>query len=139
MDNRNTMTHEGHFLEIDADECRRLLKEAVVGRVCWSADGVITVLPVTFGVVDGSIVFRCSAGSMLARLATPTEVAFEVDDLDTPTATGWSVVARGTSRAWASADPGEVIGHPWAPGVRDRLIEIVPASFTGRAVSSSHI
>jgi Pyridoxamine 5'-phosphate oxidase len=48
-----------------------------------------------FAVVDGLIVMRTAAGATLARKAHDAIVAFEADDLDAVTSSGWSVVVTG--------------------------------------------
>ncbi len=127
----------GHLWAIAPDECRRLLADAGVGRVCWQADPGLTALPVAFGVHDdGRLGFRAADGSILAGLAAgePIPVAFQVDDLDAETLTGWSVLVRGTAAAW----PGEFppgLCRPWAPGERTTGVQITPHTYSGRIVS----
>ena len=125
----------GHFLTIDPDECRRLLGDASVGRVSWVSSNGLEVLPVNYVVIGSQVVFRVGAGSVLAQLTTPTEVAFEVDDLDQSTATGWSVLVRGVSGAF-DGSPDAPAPAPWAPGVRPVLVAVTPRSWSGRAVSA---
>ena len=126
----------GHLSPIDTPECRQLLTEGTVGRVGWqSAEGLV-VLPVAYGVhTDGRLGFRVGAGSVLAELARPTSAVFEVDDLDMDTATGWSVLARGRTRAWQGEFPAGLC-RPWAPGERGLAIEFVPDTCSGRSVST---
>ena len=76
------MTFHGHFLKIDPDECRRLLGGSGVGRVAWDSRDGLQILPVSYVFDDATIVFRASAGSVLSELVRPSEVAFQVDDLD---------------------------------------------------------
>ena len=128
----------GHLWAIDPDECRRLLADAVVGRVVWEAEPGLTALPVAYGVhVDGRLGFRAAAGTILAELAAgadPVPVAFEVDDLDAATLTGWSVLVRGSAQAWRGGFPTGLC-RPWAPGERSVGVQITPRSFSGRIVS----
>ncbi len=128
----------GHLWAIEADECRRLLADAGVGRVVWQAPPGLTALPVAYGVHDdGRLGFRAAAGTVLAHLASaaaPVPVAFEVDDLDAATLTGWSVLVRGTAQAWRGDFP-PGLSRPWAPGERTVGVQITPHSYTGRSVS----
>nr|NLI51243.1 pyridoxamine 5'-phosphate oxidase family protein [Propionibacterium sp.] len=127
----------GHLWAIDPDECRRLLADAGVGRVCWQAGPGLTVLPVAYGVHDdGRLGFRAADGSILAALAAagPVDVAFEVDDLDAATLTGWSVLVRGSATAWRGEFPAGLC-RPWAPGERSTGVQITPQSYSGRIVS----
>lgn len=124
---------QGHFLTIEPDECRRLLADATVGRVCWVSPAGLQVLPVNYGMAAGAIVFRVAPGSLLAQLVQPVDVVFQVDDLDGTTATGWSVLVHGTTVQFAG-DVASVVPHPWAPGERTVGIAIIPSTFSGRSV-----
>lgn len=120
-------------MTIEPDECRRLLAEAVVGRVSWvSPTRGIQVLPVNYELDGDRVLFRVSSRSVLAELAAPTEVAFEVDDLDADTATGWSVLGQGRSAAFDGGTPDT---SPWAPGDRETAIAIDLRTVSGRSVS----
>lgn len=126
----------GHLLDIEPDECRRLLHDAVIGRVVWQSSLGVVSLPVSYGVQrDGRIGFRVGAGGLLAELAEPTHVVFEVDDIDNATLTGWSVLVRGFARAWEGEFPAGLC-HAWAPGARELTLQIEPKSYSGRSVSS---
>ena len=51
------MNSLGYFVTIDPDECRRLIGDAVVGRVSWlSKSRGLQVLPVNFVLVNDRIV-----------------------------------------------------------------------------------
>lgn len=124
---------QGYIMTIEPDECRRLLEEAVVGRVSWaSPTRGIQVLPVNYLLENDQIVFRVDPRSVLAELATPTDVAFEVDDLDADTATGWSVLAQGRTTSFGGGTPET---SPWAPGEREVAIAIAVSALSGRSVS----
>lgn len=124
---------QGHFLTIDPDECRRLLADAGVGRVCWNSSQGLQALPVNYGLAEGAIVFRVAADTLLAELVQPVDVVFEVDDIDATTATGWSVLVHGSTVQFAG-DVATVVPHPWAPGVRAVGVAIIPSTFSGRSV-----
>jgi uncharacterized protein len=87
-----------HFREIPREECEALLAAQSTGRVAWNAADGPQVLPVTYGVYAGDIVFRTSPYGALSQLDNPTIVAFEIDDIDQAHGAGWSVVARGRAR-----------------------------------------
>lgn len=70
--------------------------------MAWNAPDGPQVLPVTYGVYAGDIVFRTSPHGVLAQLDNPTIVAFGIDDLDQAHRAGWSVVARGRARGGAT-------------------------------------
>ena len=128
------MSGLGHFLTIDGDECRRLLRDATVGRVCWVSPAGLQVLPVNYGLDGELIVFACAEGTQLAGLTEPTDAVVQVDDLDPLTATGWSVLVRGTTLAYPGTRP-DAVPRAWAPGGRSVLVALQPHQFSGRSVS----
>lgn len=128
------MHSSGYFVAIAPDECRRLIRDAGVGRVAWvSTARGIQVLPVNFGLMGDRIVFRVDEGSIFRELMKPVEVAFQVDDIDLETSTGWAVLVQGTTSQWEGDLPDL---DPWAPGYRDVVVAIEPTSWAGRSVSA---
>lgn len=124
------------------DSCLRLLAAVSVGRVGFVAGGEVLVLPVNF-VMDGqTVVFRTASGSKLAGAEDGNAVAFEADNYDDITQSGWSVLVSG--RAEVVEDGAEIgrltrLGlYPWA-GALDRpfWIRIRLTSVTGRRTPGS--
>jgi nitroimidazol reductase NimA-like FMN-containing flavoprotein (pyridoxamine 5'-phosphate oxidase superfamily) len=117
--------------------CLRLLASVPVGRVGFFADGEVVVLPVNH-VLDGQDpVFRTARGSKLSAAEGQSLVAFEADEYDEQTRTGWSVLVTG--RAEVVYDEAEVQRlsqrglHPWATAVeRPFWIRIRATSVSGR-------
>jgi uncharacterized protein len=124
----------------DRDECLRLLATAAIGRVCLSRGALPTVLPVNFVVTEGGIVFRTSSGAKLEAAAAGNVVAFEADDIDLFSRTGWSVVVTGMAREltgpeeldWARALP----LSSWGVADTDRYVCISTELVTGRRLPS---
>ncbi|MFT4295507.1 MAG: pyridoxamine 5'-phosphate oxidase family protein [Micropruina sp.] len=129
------MAQYGHLTSLDAAECRLLLATRTFGRVGWNSASGVQILPVSYGMVDGLIVFRTAAGSPLAQLVRPVEVSFQVDDLDAETSTGWSVLVHGMSGAPVASLPPEM-PDPWAPGDRPIVIGIAPDHYAGRSIAA---
>lgn len=127
----------GHFTRLSGEECRHLVRGHSVGRVCWLSGEDIEALPVTYVVKGEQICFRVDPASVMSELIGPVRVAFEVDDIDVPTATGWSVLVRGEASALHDPDSVEVPA-PWAPGERTLTVAITPLAYSGRAVSANH-
>jgi nitroimidazol reductase NimA-like FMN-containing flavoprotein (pyridoxamine 5'-phosphate oxidase superfamily) len=129
----------GHFGPLSAEECQHKLAARSTGRVGWSYGGSQHILPVTYALYTGRIVFRTSPYGVLSELTRRTNVAFEIDEVDEVSGQGWSVLVQGSAEGivlaqdlttlWAR--PGLV---PWAPGTRNVFIAITPVSTTGRAV-----
>lgn len=80
---------------IDHQACLALLAERAVGRVSFVEAGSPTIVPVNHLVDGGAVVFRSVRGAKLDAAERHHPVAFEVDDLDPDTRTGWSVVVTG--------------------------------------------
>jgi uncharacterized protein len=125
--------------EISPQHCWELLESHSIGRIAWKAADGLQLLPVTYAVHQGSIVFRTSPYGVLSELVRPSDVIFEVDQLDMAARTGWSVVVRG--RAESIAEPNEVaqllrLGGPvpWAAGTRTLFIQVTPRATSGRMV-----
>ncbi len=126
-------------LELDRQECERLLRAGVVGRVALSTPEGPHIVPVNYAVVDDTIVIRTSSYSVLGTYGRNTMLAFEVDHVDHERHVGWSVVVRG--RGWAELDAAEVSRirgtwppRPWAVGSRNLYLRIRCESLTGRAL-----
>lgn len=125
--------------ELTAEECQAHLEHATLGRVAWTADGGVHILPVSCVLHAGRVTFRTSPYGVLAGLEHPTEVAFEIDQVDRAAGTGWSVVVQGRAQAvvlpqdlldlWARTDL-----VPWASGTRNVFIAITAHSLSGRCV-----
>ncbi len=87
-------------------EAIRLLTTKQVGRLSVTMRALPTVLPVNYVVDREAIVFRTGSGTKMQAATRNAVVAFEVDEIDEATRTGWSVVVIGT--ATPVVDPDEV-------------------------------
>lgn len=130
----------GRIEELDSAACIELLASQPVGRIAFIYNGHPEILPVNH-VVDGwTIAFRTTYGPKLVAAAAEAAVAFEADDHDARTRTGWSVVVHGTAE---SVMDGEVIERlealhldTWAePHERRQWVRVHPDTVTGRRVS----
>ena len=124
------------------DVCLRLLASVPVGRVGFFADGEVVILPVSH-VVDGQdLVFRTARGSKLSAAEGRNLVAFEADEYDEHTQSGWSVVVTG--RAEVIYEDAEIqrlsqLGlHPWLTAAgRPFWIRIRATTVSGRATAQA--
>jgi uncharacterized protein len=126
---------------VDDDECFALAKTARIGRVVYSDRALPVIVPVNF-VLDGAdVVMRTQRRSRLATHAAGNVVAFEVDDIDPTTKTGWSVVFTGTLELVDDAFEVrrlEGLGlHSWAPSAHDRYLRLRPELVSGRRIVSA--
>lgn len=131
------MNANGSALERLSDgECLRLIASVPVGRIVYTLRALPAVEPVNFAVHDGDIVFRTEPGGKVAAAVRQAVVAFEVDELDFASRSGWSVTIVGTARE--VTDPADVarlrlIGlAPWMPDEQEYFVRITPGIITGR-------
>jgi len=105
---------------LDEDECLALLARAPIGRLAFTEGALPAVQPVSFVLADGEIFIPTHEGSKVAAASRGAVVAFEVDEVDAGSWTGWNVTVVGPSRV--ITDAGDVtrldgLGvRSWAPG-----------------------
>jgi uncharacterized protein len=124
------------LVDLDRAECLRLLATAVVGRVVVTEGALPAAHPVAY-VLDGEeVVFRTASGSKITNATRHKVVAFEVDEIDVETRTGWSVL--GVGEAEEIVDPGRLAGlqdrlrDPWVPIEGAHVLAIPLQKLTGR-------
>ena len=124
---------------LDREVCWRLIARTRFGRVGFVVDGRPGVLPVNCGVFNHQVVFRTGGETTLGAMSDGSPVVFETDHTDEVAESGWSVVVNGhLSRVTATDEltrRAEFELHPWASGVKDRWMKIIPTEVTGRTVS----
>lgn len=130
--------------DLDAQECRELLVDGVVGRVAMATPVGPRVTVVRYAVHDDAIVFRSAPYSQLSTYGWNTELAFEVDHIDVDTELGWSVVACG--RARVIEDPNEVRQiqvtwnpRPWASGLRNIYVSLEWRELSGVRLGTGEV
>ena len=128
---------------LDVEECLSLLERRHLGRVAFLDDGLPTILPVNYVLVDGFVVFRTDAGGKLEAALRGDVVAFEIDGIDVTNRTGWSVLVRG--HAERVSDPAELArlrAMPlvaWAPGAKPHYVRIRANAVTGRRITAADL
>ena len=123
-----------------ADECLERIRATAVGRVAFTRDGQIVLLPVHHVVRGMDVYFRTSGGSKIEAAADHDPMGFEVDEYDASATTGWSVTVSGTASVVdddeLAAELGRLDRQPWpigAAGGRDSVwIRVRPDQITGR-------
>lgn len=114
------------MLILSAAECRALLTKTAIGRVVFTNRALPAIQPVNFFMDGDRLVIRTAAGSTLATAARDTTVAFEIDDFDVATRTGWSVVVVGRARVVTAPDARARLDalplRSWVPGRHDHAI-----------------
>ncbi|UUU26579.1 pyridoxamine 5'-phosphate oxidase family protein [Streptomyces sp. DSM 40750] len=134
------MVQNHAFRALDRQECLRLLADVPVGRVVYTRQALPAVLPVDFALdIDGAVLLCTSATSDLVRAIDGVVVAFEGDEFDPASRSGWSVVVTG--RASVVTDPAEherlSRGGPtsWMPMRDEVFVRIESEVVTGRELN----
>jgi uncharacterized protein len=128
----------GRLSILSTDECLSLLGEARMGRVAVSVAAMPEIFPVNFCLMDDDIVFRTGAGTKLYAAIKGAVVAFEVDEFDYDTLSGWSVMVTGPCAE--ERDPTTTVEarrrlpDGWVPGDRDHVVRITPEKISGRRI-----
>ena len=117
-------------------DCWKLLREADVGRLAVSLGGHPDIFPINHIVYNGTVMFRCQAGTKLAAAVLGQAVAFEIDGYDAWTGDAWSVVVKGRAIELEKMDElDEANSLPlfsWAAFPKPRWVRIEPDELTGR-------
>src|SRR5450755_2209838 len=129
------------FLEIDRDECMRMLAAASggVGRIALSVSPAM-IRPVNYAFDDQmqSVVFRSALSSKLREGLSSGTAAFEIDGTDPVDRAGWSVIIVG--EAEEVTDPAEIEQledselESSDPGVKAHWVRIRASSASGRRI-----
>jgi nitroimidazol reductase NimA-like FMN-containing flavoprotein (pyridoxamine 5'-phosphate oxidase superfamily) len=130
--------------QLNEADCMSLIAPGGIGRLCFSGQYDLTVLPVNYVLHNGGILFRTAPeGTTDEDLRTGIahaeyRVAFEVDDFDAETREGWSVLVQGPAHHLDSdqerAEAAAAGLETWAGSDRDHFITITPARITGRRI-----
>jgi nitroimidazol reductase NimA-like FMN-containing flavoprotein (pyridoxamine 5'-phosphate oxidase superfamily) len=135
--------------QLDEAECLRLISGGGVGRIAYSSRMGLAVLPVSYKMLDGSIVVRAPLGSTLDEdlrtgiRGADYKVTFEIDQVGKDTEEGWFdgwfVVIQGPAHhvdshddclwAWRRAP------QPADWRTREHFVRITPSLIVGRRVS----
>ena len=104
------------LVPLDRAEAVALLEATEVGRLVFTVRALPEVFPVNFRVFEGGVVVRVSGTSRAVEGAVDTVVAFEVDQIDAASRTGWSVTVVGhTSEILDRAERERVLALPLVP------------------------
>lgn len=121
---------------LDRAECLRLLGQRTFGRVGVSVGALPAVLPVNYRLVDTTIVFRTGRGTKLDAATDRAIVAFEIDDIDPLSHTGWSVLVTGEAQRVTNPEQLAELDHAgvphWVPGDVAATVAIPTTIVSGR-------
>jgi hypothetical protein len=124
---------------LDTRTCLDLLAQCAIGRVIVSSLALPAAFPVNFAMLDDDVVFRTGVGSKLSAAVDNVVVAFEVDDFESGSLVGWSVLVTGHAAEITAADELERAHQlplaPWLPTVPSRYVRVRSQLITGRRLS----
>ena len=129
---------KGRLVELGEAECLALLASVAVGRVGISSRALPAILPVSFVLHGGDILFRTVPGTGLQAGVAGSVVAFEADRFgSSEKEESWSVLVCGLAEEItdpdlrATLDP--LLPDSWAfNGGADHVIRIPTTRVTGR-------
>ena len=124
--------YKANLRTIERSECLSLLRTQKVGRIAFTDDSGPDALPVNYSLDGEDILIATTGYSSMARAATGARVAFEVDEIDAYTESGWSVVIRGHAHRASPFETNDNPPYPWVEGNRGYIIRITPDVVTGR-------
>jgi hypothetical protein len=127
---------------LDRSTCLALLSSVGLGRVGLSVDALPVILPVGFRVDGDRIVFALRPGDRAAGALDDVVVAFEADDVDPVTGSGWTVLVQGparvvTARTGYSGADWVLLGRhdtPKAPELVSVSTDVITGWLTGTVV-----
>lgn len=125
------------LVELTLRECLRALRSIPIGRLVYTEHALPAVRPVNFTVWDHAILIWSMPGTK-AQILRNDVVAFEVDDINYRTGTGWSVVVLG--KAEVITEPDELaelaaVTPPPTARYTDHVIRIQIEQVTGRRLA----
>jgi hypothetical protein len=135
---------EAWLEELTIDECLRLLRFSIAGRIAVVIDDFPVVLPINFRLVETEgatwIAVRTRPGGVIDRASV--RAAFEIDGIDPTSRQGWSVLARGTLHH-VDPDVADVRARfdsePWLLAERDTWMVLEPFTITGRRLHPAEV
>ncbi|WP_040156200.1 pyridoxamine 5'-phosphate oxidase family protein [Mobilicoccus massiliensis] len=114
------------------DECWESLQREEFGRLAYSLDGEVNIVPINYAVDGSRLVFRTAEGSKLLAILRGGTVAFEIDAIGEEWAT--SVIVRGEAvelpeeeARWAD----QLRLRPWIRSDKQHVVAITPAEISG--------
>jgi nitroimidazol reductase NimA-like FMN-containing flavoprotein (pyridoxamine 5'-phosphate oxidase superfamily) len=122
--------------DIPRAEAVALLASGEVGRLVYTRRALPAVTPVNYAVREDAVWIWTASTSSLAQAVRGAVVAFEVDEIDRATRSGWSVVVLGVAELIVA--PHEIerareLGpEPWVSGRKEHLVRIPLEAVTGR-------
>ena len=131
------------LIELERDECLRLLAVTRLGRVAVSGSErtmppVIRPINYVFDEHSQSVVFRSARGSKFTALLVSGRAAFEIDGIESAGESGWSVIVQGVVEEVTNAQELDRLEQldlrTWAPGDKPHFLRIRATVVSGRRI-----
>ena len=119
----------------------RLLASGTVGRLGVTVGAIPAILPVNYAMLGDSVVFRTGPGTKLRAALDNTVVAFEVDEVDEATQSGWSVLMVGIAHELTGEERDAAAAlplDPWAPSGLEHFVAVTRDLVSGRRLLPRH-
>lgn len=124
------------------DEALALAATVPIGRVVYSRYAMPAVHLVNFKLDGKDVIFKTRKGAKFGAAVADTVIAFEVDELDAATRSGWTVTLTGRSRLVTRPEEKrrlEELGvDPWVSD-RDFYIRVKVEKIAGRRIKPQHL
>ncbi len=131
-----------HLSELSRPECLELLAANRFGRLAVTMGAhapLIRPINYVFDKPSQSVAFRTGLGTKLHALVRAARAAFEIDEIDPESRTGWSVVIVGvTEQVTNPGDVRRLESHAletWALGAEAQWVRIRAFSVSGRRIT----
>jgi uncharacterized protein len=132
---------ESLIATLSREQCLRLMATVPVGRIIYTRQAMPAVELVNFTIDGRDVVIRTGPSGKLAAAVSGAVVAFEADDFDPVTHSGWSVTVVGHARE--VTDPSDIRTlritgpDPWVPGNQPCFIRITSGTLNGRRLRAA--
>lgn len=116
-------------------DCLRLLASRSWGRVAFTQRALPAIQPLAYTLVGDYLVLHAGTDG-LERTLDGQIIAFQADDLDPVTGTGWTVVVTGPAHLWTW--PSDLARPARAAAARRRSTQVTlsPGAISGRRTAS---
>ncbi|HTJ66687.1 MAG TPA: pyridoxamine 5'-phosphate oxidase family protein [Actinospica sp.] len=129
-------TRAGTLATLHLADCLALLTSQEVGRLVYTKHALPAITPVNYVLREDGIWIWTASSSSMWQAVRGAVVAFEVDEMDRATRTGWSVVVLGVVelvRDPKVVEAARALGlEPWVMGRKEHLLRIPLTVVTGR-------
>ncbi|HEY9291610.1 MAG TPA: pyridoxamine 5'-phosphate oxidase family protein [Microlunatus sp.] len=125
-------------LQLTEAECWDLVRASTIGRLAFHHPDGIKVVPVSYVLDSQDVIIRTSPAGLASHAVDAEDVAFEVDDYNTTTGNGWTVLSNGSVAALSETEHESpqlpTPPTPWAEGNRSLSLRFTAQAIDGRRV-----